>query len=209
MGLRAGHGVQGLRAVPWDQLPTPPSIPCRRDILRSWHPSPDPQPGRAALHPSAGLRRLAWLPDLCVLPGAAGKAGSGAGHMGPSRGDSGVVPFPGVPLRPTRPQPLPGGGDTPQPRGCPSPVRPCSDALPPRQLTYLPQPWGNCRASVQGEQTLPGYDTYSIAACRLQCEKEAVVRSCHCRMVHMPGEGPVRPCTQGSPPPHRSAPATP
>ncbi|NXN52059.1 ASI4A protein, partial [Rynchops niger] len=55
-----------------------------------------------------------------------------------------------------------------------------------QRLTYLPQPWGNCRASVQGEQTLPGYDTYSIAACRLQCEKEAVVRSCHCRMVHMP-----------------------
>ncbi|XP_051480098.1 acid-sensing ion channel 4 isoform X2 [Apus apus] len=55
-----------------------------------------------------------------------------------------------------------------------------------QRLTYLPQPWGNCRASVQGEQTLPGYDTYSIAACRLQCEKEAVVQSCHCRMVHMP-----------------------
>ncbi|XP_074885443.1 acid-sensing ion channel 4 isoform X3 [Buteo buteo] len=55
-----------------------------------------------------------------------------------------------------------------------------------QRLTYLPQPWGNCRASVQGEQMLPGYDTYSIAACRLQCEKEAVVRSCHCRMVHMP-----------------------
>ncbi|KFQ15658.1 Acid-sensing ion channel 4, partial [Leptosomus discolor] len=55
-----------------------------------------------------------------------------------------------------------------------------------QRLTYLPQPWGNCRANVQGEQTLPGYDTYSIAACRLQCEKEAVVRSCHCRMVHMP-----------------------
>lgn len=61
----------------------------------------------------------------------------------------------------------------------------------PPQLTYLPQPWGNCRASMQGEQMLPGYDTYSIAACRLQCEKEAVVRSCHCRMVHMPGEGHV------------------
>lgn len=59
------------------------------------------------------------------------------------------------------------------------------------QLTYLPQPWGNCRASVQGEQLLPGYDTYSIAACRLQCEKEAVVRSCHCRMVHMPGKGHI------------------
>ncbi|NXC74884.1 ASI4A protein, partial [Anhinga anhinga] len=62
-----------------------------------------------------------------------------------------------------------------------------------QRLTYLPQPWGNCRASVQGEQTLPGYDTYSIAACRLQCEKEAVVQSCHCRMVHMPGEGWVPP----------------
>uniref|UniRef100_G1NFH3 Uncharacterized protein n=1 Tax=Meleagris gallopavo TaxID=9103 RepID=G1NFH3_MELGA len=37
-----------------------------------------------------------------------------------------------------------------------------------QRLTYLPQPWGNCRASVQGEQTLPGYDTYSIAACRLE-----------------------------------------
>ncbi|XP_064307489.1 acid-sensing ion channel 4 isoform X2 [Phalacrocorax carbo] len=56
-----------------------------------------------------------------------------------------------------------------------------------QRLTYLPQPWGNCRASMQGEQMLPGYDTYSIAACRLQCEKEAVVRTCHCRMVHMPG----------------------
>ncbi|XP_066046192.1 acid-sensing ion channel 4 isoform X1 [Chamaea fasciata] len=56
-----------------------------------------------------------------------------------------------------------------------------------QRLTYLPQPWGNCRASMQGEQLLPGYDTYSIAACRLQCEKEAVVQSCHCRMVHMPG----------------------
>ncbi|XP_059583568.1 acid-sensing ion channel 4 isoform X1 [Alligator mississippiensis] len=56
-----------------------------------------------------------------------------------------------------------------------------------QRLTYLPQPWGSCRASVPGEQTLPGYETYSIAACRLQCEKEAVVHSCHCRMVHMPG----------------------
>ncbi|XP_074857861.1 acid-sensing ion channel 4 isoform X3 [Carettochelys insculpta] len=56
-----------------------------------------------------------------------------------------------------------------------------------QRLTYLPQPWGNCRASVPGEQILPGYEGYSIAACRLQCEKEAVVSSCHCRMVHMPG----------------------
>ncbi|XP_060117597.1 acid-sensing ion channel 4 isoform X3 [Heteronotia binoei] len=56
-----------------------------------------------------------------------------------------------------------------------------------QRLTYLPQPWGSCRASVKGEQILPGYETYSIAACRLQCEKEAVVRNCQCRMVHMPG----------------------
>ncbi|XP_020647763.3 acid-sensing ion channel 4 isoform X1 [Pogona vitticeps] len=56
-----------------------------------------------------------------------------------------------------------------------------------QRLTYLPQPWGSCRASVKGEQVLPGYDSYSIAACRLQCEKEAVVRNCQCRMVHMPG----------------------
>ncbi|XP_030435499.1 acid-sensing ion channel 4 isoform X1 [Gopherus evgoodei] len=56
-----------------------------------------------------------------------------------------------------------------------------------QRLSYLPQPWGNCRASVPGEQILPGYEGYSIAACRLQCEKEAVVSSCQCRMVHMPG----------------------
>lgn len=74
-------------------------------------------------------------------------------------------------------------------RGHPAWRSPAAMPLSPRQLTYLPQPWGNCRASMQGEQTLPGYDTYSIAACRLQCEKEAVVQSCHCRMVHMPGEG--------------------
>ncbi|XP_077303963.1 acid-sensing ion channel 4 isoform X2 [Lithobates pipiens] len=56
-----------------------------------------------------------------------------------------------------------------------------------QRLTYLPQPWGNCRAPVPGEVFLPGYSTYSISACRLQCEKESVVRKCDCRMVHMPG----------------------
>lgn len=113
--------------------------------------------------------------------------------------------------------------------GHPSRHGPAAMPLLPWQLTYLPQPWGNCRASVQGEQMLPGYDTYSIAACRLQCEKEAVVRSCHCRMVHMPGEGcvwwhggtplprwscmgvpwPPPACIQGPPPPHPSAPKGP
>ncbi|XP_025026713.1 acid-sensing ion channel 4 isoform X3 [Python bivittatus] len=56
-----------------------------------------------------------------------------------------------------------------------------------QRLTYLPQPWGSCRASVKEEQILPGYESYSIAACRLLCEKEAVVQNCQCRMVHMPG----------------------
>ncbi|XP_018410441.1 PREDICTED: acid-sensing ion channel 4 [Nanorana parkeri] len=56
-----------------------------------------------------------------------------------------------------------------------------------QRLTYLPQPWGNCRASIPGEEFLTGYSTYSISACRLQCEKESVVRKCNCRMVHMPG----------------------
>uniref|UniRef100_A0A674J4A6 Acid sensing ion channel subunit family member 4 n=1 Tax=Terrapene triunguis TaxID=2587831 RepID=A0A674J4A6_9SAUR len=60
-----------------------------------------------------------------------------------------------------------------------------------QRLTYLPQPWGNCRASVPGEQILPGYEGYSIAACRLQCEKEAVVSSCQCRMAPMPGPCPA------------------
>uniref|UniRef100_A0A8D0GQ14 Acid sensing ion channel subunit family member 4 n=1 Tax=Sphenodon punctatus TaxID=8508 RepID=A0A8D0GQ14_SPHPU len=67
-----------------------------------------------------------------------------------------------------------------------------------QRLTYLPQPWGNCRASVKVEQLLPGYESYSIAACRLQCEKEAVVQKCECRMVHMPGERP-RPLPRPTP----------
>ncbi|XP_063789937.1 acid-sensing ion channel 4 isoform X3 [Pseudophryne corroboree] len=56
-----------------------------------------------------------------------------------------------------------------------------------QRLTYLPQPWGTCRATMPGDEFLPGYSKYSISACRLQCEKQAVVRSCACRMVHMPG----------------------
>ncbi|KAL7882254.1 hypothetical protein AOLI_G00091030 [Acnodon oligacanthus] len=54
-----------------------------------------------------------------------------------------------------------------------------------QRLTYLPQPWGNCRSST--EQIIPGYDTYSISACRLHCETRVVLQECHCRMVHMPG----------------------
>ncbi|XP_028908842.1 acid-sensing ion channel 4 [Ornithorhynchus anatinus] len=57
-----------------------------------------------------------------------------------------------------------------------------------QRLTYLPQPWGNCRTEPgSGEPGLQGYAAYSVSACRLRCEKEAVLRRCHCRMVHMPG----------------------
>ncbi|XP_051997114.1 acid-sensing ion channel 4-B-like [Xyrauchen texanus] len=55
-----------------------------------------------------------------------------------------------------------------------------------QRLAYLPQPWGNCRAS--SEPVIPGYDTYSISACRLHCESTQVQRECNCRMVHMPGD---------------------
>uniref|UniRef100_A0A674CUH9 Acid sensing ion channel subunit family member 4 n=1 Tax=Salmo trutta TaxID=8032 RepID=A0A674CUH9_SALTR len=54
-----------------------------------------------------------------------------------------------------------------------------------QRLTYLPQPWGNCRST--SDQMIPGYDTYSISACRLRCETKEVLRECNCRMVHMPG----------------------
>uniref|UniRef100_A0A8D0U2K1 Acid sensing ion channel subunit family member 4 n=1 Tax=Sus scrofa TaxID=9823 RepID=A0A8D0U2K1_PIG len=66
------------------------------------------------------------------------------------------------------------------------------------RLTYLPQPWGNCRAeSGLREPELQGYSAYSVSACRLRCEKEAVLQRCHCRMVHMPdslGGGSEGPC---------------
>ncbi|KAB1278442.1 Acid-sensing ion channel 4 [Camelus dromedarius] len=61
-----------------------------------------------------------------------------------------------------------------------------------QRLTYLPQPWGNCRAeSGLREPELQGYSAYSVSACRLRCEKEAVLQRCHCRMVHMPGGRPT------------------
>lgn len=66
-----------------------------------------------------------------------------------------------------------------------------TSSCPPLQLTYLPQPWGNCRAeSGLREPELQGYSAYSVSACRLRCEKEAVLQRCHCRMVHMPGGHP-------------------
>ncbi|KAJ3591734.1 hypothetical protein NHX12_006866, partial [Muraenolepis orangiensis] len=60
-----------------------------------------------------------------------------------------------------------------------------------QRLTYLPQPWGNCRST--SEQMIPGYDKYSVSACRLHCETREVVRECDCRMVHMPGTADICP----------------
>ncbi|KAF5888377.1 acid-sensing ion channel 4-like isoform X2, partial [Clarias magur] len=54
-----------------------------------------------------------------------------------------------------------------------------------QRLTYLPQPWGNCRSSA--DPSIPGYDSYSISACHLYCETQLVLQECQCRMVHMPG----------------------
>ncbi|NWS18087.1 ASIC1 protein, partial [Pachyramphus minor] len=58
-----------------------------------------------------------------------------------------------------------------------------------QRLIYLPPPWGDCKA-VAGD--LEFYDTYSITACRIDCETRYLVENCNCRMVHMPGEPPAR-----------------
>ncbi|XP_063068036.1 acid-sensing ion channel 4-A-like [Engraulis encrasicolus] len=60
-----------------------------------------------------------------------------------------------------------------------------------QRLTYLPQPWGRCRSV--SEQVLPGYQTYSVSACRLSCESHQVITQCNCRMVHMPGDAAICP----------------
>ncbi|KAF5916096.1 hypothetical protein HPG69_003170 [Diceros bicornis minor] len=54
----------------------------------------------------------------------------------------------------------------------------------PRDLTYLPPPWGECRSSEMGLDFFP---VYSITACRIDCETRYIVENCNCRMVHMPG----------------------
>uniref|UniRef100_A0A8D0C5G8 Acid-sensing ion channel 1 n=1 Tax=Salvator merianae TaxID=96440 RepID=A0A8D0C5G8_SALMN len=59
-----------------------------------------------------------------------------------------------------------------------------------QRLIYLPPPWGDCK-SVAKEYDF--YDTYSITACRIDCETRYLVENCNCRMVHMPGDAPY--CT--------------
>lgn len=34
------------------------------------------------------------------------------------------------------------------------------------------------------------FDSYSITACRIDCETRYLVENCNCRMVHMPGQAP-------------------
>lgn len=52
------------------------------------------------------------------------------------------------------------------------------------QLTYLPPPWGDCKATPMDSDF---FNTYSITACRIDCETRYLVENCNCRMVHMPG----------------------
>ncbi|XP_069345500.1 acid-sensing ion channel 1 isoform X3 [Eulemur rufifrons] len=61
-----------------------------------------------------------------------------------------------------------------------------------QRLIYLPPPWGTCKA-VTTDSDLDFFDSYSITACRIDCETRYLVENCNCRMVHMPGDAPY--CT--------------
>ncbi|KAG9340602.1 hypothetical protein JZ751_021157 [Albula glossodonta] len=57
-------------------------------------------------------------------------------------------------------------------------------------LTYLPPPWGDCKATPMDSDF---FSSYSITACRIDCETRYLMENCNCRMVHMPGDAPY--CT--------------
>ncbi|XP_072425746.1 acid-sensing ion channel 1C-like isoform X1 [Chiloscyllium punctatum] len=59
-----------------------------------------------------------------------------------------------------------------------------------QRIMYLPPPWGDCRISNINSGF---FSTYSITACRIDCETRYLVENCNCRMVHMPGNADV--CT--------------
>ncbi|KAG5836446.1 acid-sensing ion channel 1 isoform X2 [Anguilla anguilla] len=59
-----------------------------------------------------------------------------------------------------------------------------------QRLTYLPPPWGDCKATAMDSEF---FSSYSITACRIDCETRYLVENCNCRMVHMPGDAPY--CT--------------
>ncbi|XP_051878547.1 acid-sensing ion channel 1-like isoform X2 [Pristis pectinata] len=59
-----------------------------------------------------------------------------------------------------------------------------------QRILYLPPPWGDCRVTSLNSGF---FSTYSITACRIDCETRYLVENCNCRMVHMPGNADV--CT--------------
>uniref|UniRef100_A0A674MN48 Acid-sensing (proton-gated) ion channel 1a n=1 Tax=Takifugu rubripes TaxID=31033 RepID=A0A674MN48_TAKRU len=59
-----------------------------------------------------------------------------------------------------------------------------------QRLIYLPPPWGDCKVTAMDSDF---FDSYSITACRIDCETRYLVDNCNCRMVHMPGDAPY--CT--------------
>ncbi|XP_051980386.1 acid-sensing ion channel 1B isoform X1 [Xyrauchen texanus] len=59
-----------------------------------------------------------------------------------------------------------------------------------QRLTYLPPPWGDCKSTPMDSDF---FSSYSITACRIDCETRYLVENCNCRMVHMPGDAPY--CT--------------
>ncbi|XP_035285530.1 acid-sensing ion channel 1C isoform X6 [Anguilla anguilla] len=59
-----------------------------------------------------------------------------------------------------------------------------------QRLQYLPPPWGDCKSAAIDSEF---FSTYSITACRIDCETRYLVENCNCRMVHMPGTSTV--CT--------------
>ncbi|KAJ7999404.1 hypothetical protein DPEC_G00194050 [Dallia pectoralis] len=59
-----------------------------------------------------------------------------------------------------------------------------------QRLTYLPPPWGDCKNTPMDSDF---FGSYSITACRIDCETRYLVENCNCRMVHMPGDAPY--CT--------------
>ncbi|XP_030054085.1 acid-sensing ion channel 1 isoform X2 [Microcaecilia unicolor] len=54
-----------------------------------------------------------------------------------------------------------------------------------QRLIYLPPPWGDCKSTPIDSDF---FDTYSITACRIDCETRYLVENCNCKMVHMPGD---------------------
>ncbi|XP_066301122.1 acid-sensing ion channel 1-like isoform X1 [Branchiostoma lanceolatum] len=59
-----------------------------------------------------------------------------------------------------------------------------------QRITYLPAPWGQCKA--ENDLTFD-FAKYTTSACRIDCETKFVVSQCGCKMVHMPGSFPI--CT--------------